>query len=45
MAQVQGLNSATGQPLYGKRVELIAWNAGCIVDTFLKLYQVDDGLR
>ncbi len=40
----ENYNSATGEPLYGKRVELIAWNAGCVVDMFLKLYQVDAGL-
>jgi Mannosylglycerate hydrolase MGH1-like glycoside hydrolase domain len=40
----ENYNSETGEPLYGKRVEMISWNAACVVDLFLQLYRVDDGL-
>jgi hypothetical protein len=40
----ENYNSETGEPLYGKRVEMISWNAACVVDLFLQLYRIDDGL-
>jgi glycogen debranching enzyme len=40
----ENYNSETGEPLYGKRVEMISWNAACVIDLFLQLYQVDDRL-
>jgi hypothetical protein len=41
----ENYNSEGGDPLYGKRLEMISWNAACLVDLFLRLYQTHDGLR
>lgn len=41
----ENYNSETGEPLYGKRVEMISWNAACVVDLFLQLYRIEDGLN
>ena len=40
----ENYNSDTGEPLYGKRVEMISWNAACVVDLVLQLYRIDDRL-
>ena len=40
----ENYDSKTGEPLYGKRVEMISWNAACVIDLFLQLYQINDGL-
>jgi glycogen debranching enzyme len=40
----ENYNSETGAPLYGKSVEMISWNAACVIDLFLQLYRIDDRL-
>jgi Trehalase len=40
----ENYNSENGEPLYRKRVEMISWNAACVIDLFLQLYQTDDGV-
>lgn len=41
----ENYNSRTGDPLYGKRVEMISWNAACVIDLCLQLYRIDDKLN